>query len=235
MYDDLTCVDSSQLHPTPRRFVDSCSVNELVGATTRQPTLGSLAPNFTKSPLKAPCGRAGVFPCLGVRLLATVGLCPPSPPTKKNHPQSPYARQLSSDFLLQELPLERHSENTSTRIRKTDRRPVPPMSATGLTRRRGGRAGADDTNGTSSSPARNGGSIDIGRGPETGYADGANGHKIAYDPQDISETVERTRLPKLTLMEEVLLLGLKDKQVGFKQYCEGGMLRRGLGISVVLE
>jgi Golgi phosphoprotein 3 len=34
--------------------------------------------------------------------------------------------------------------------------------------------------------------------------------KIAHDPLDIDETKST---PKLTLMEEVLLLGLKDKQV----------------------
>lgn len=39
-----------------------------------------------------------------------------------------------------------------------------------------------------------------------------DGHKIAYDPRDISESKERNKQPKLTLMEEVLLLGLKDKQ-----------------------
>lgn len=50
-------------------------------------------------------------------------------------------------------------------------------------------------------------------GPETSYESGENGHKIAFDPRDISETEERNKQPKLTLMEEVLLLGLKDKQV----------------------
>lgn len=49
--------------------------------------------------------------------------------------------------------------------------------------------------------------------PETSYESGENGHKIAYDPRDISESTERSKQPKLTLMEEVLLLGLKDKQV----------------------
>lgn len=49
--------------------------------------------------------------------------------------------------------------------------------------------------------------------PETSYASGENGHKIAFDPRDISESEERSKQPKLTLMEEVLLLGLKDKQV----------------------
>lgn len=51
--------------------------------------------------------------------------------------------------------------------------------------------------------------------PETSYTNSENGHKIAFDPRDISETEERSKQPKLTLMEEVLLLGLKDKQVGF--------------------
>ncbi len=51
------------------------------------------------------------------------------------------------------------------------------------------------------------------RSPETGYeTSGANGHKIAFDPRDISESAERNKQPKLTLMEEILLLGLKDKQ-----------------------
>lgn len=51
------------------------------------------------------------------------------------------------------------------------------------------------------------------RTPETAYEDSENGHKIAFDPRDISENAERSKQPKLTLMEDVLLLGLKDKQV----------------------
>lgn len=39
-----------------------------------------------------------------------------------------------------------------------------------------------------------------------------NGSKIAYDPLDIASNKEELRSPKLTLMEEVLLMGLKDKQ-----------------------
>jgi len=86
-------------------------------------------------------------------------------------------------------------------------------SGSGLTRRRGaGGASADNENEVSrvSSPApkRN---EDL-RSPETGYESGANGHKIAFDPRDISENAERSKQPKLTLMEEVLLMGLKDKQ-----------------------
>lgn len=87
-------------------------------------------------------------------------------------------------------------------------------SAGGLTRRRGGRVGGEDNDEGSrvSSPVPNNRTAIDARSPETSYTDGENGHKIAYDPRDISENEERTRLPKLTLMDEVLLLGLKDKQ-----------------------
>ncbi|CAK7240864.1 MAG: Vacuolar protein sorting-associated protein 74 [Sporothrix thermara] len=90
------------------------------------------------------------------------------------------------------------------------------MSATtttsGLTRRRGGGGG-----GGSSAAGANGNGADTSdngkdSAPETSYEQGDNGHKIAYDPRDLSESAERSKQPKLTLMEEVLLLGLKDKQ-----------------------
>lgn len=86
--------------------------------------------------------------------------------------------------------------------------------SSGLTRRRGaatasGSAENDDGSRVASpAPRRN-----DDRTPETSYENSANGHKIAYDPRDISESAERSKQPKLTLMEEVLLLGLKDKQV----------------------
>ncbi|RKF76501.1 Vacuolar protein sorting-associated protein 74 [Golovinomyces cichoracearum] len=92
--------------------------------------------------------------------------------------------------------------------------------SSGLTRRRGvagggGTAGNDNDNGEPSrvsSPAlRSVVSRDTG-GPETSYENSQNGHKIAFDPRDINESAERSKQPKLTLMEEVLLLGLKDKQ-----------------------
>ena len=92
-------------------------------------------------------------------------------------------------------------------------------AAGGLTRRRGGgrAAGADeqDDSRVSSPVSRNGSAMDQ-RGPETSFTSGENGHKIAFDPRDLSETEERSKQPKLTLMEEVLLLGLKDKQVSFQ-------------------
>lgn len=87
-------------------------------------------------------------------------------------------------------------------------------SSSGLTRRRGG-AGAtgngEDEGSRVSSPApkRN----DDNRAPETSYESSENGHKIAFDPRDISESAERSKQPKLTLMEEIILMGLKDKQV----------------------
>lgn len=88
----------------------------------------------------------------------------------------------------------------------------------GLTRRRGGgRAGGADENDDSrvASPVSRNGSAMDNRGPETSFTSAENGHKIAFDPRDLSETEERSKQPKLTLMEEVLLLGLKDKQVSF--------------------
>jgi Golgi phosphoprotein 3 len=90
--------------------------------------------------------------------------------------------------------------------------------SSGLTRRRGAGAGnpsSDPNNENESSrvsspvPRRN---EENTRNPETAYESSANGHKIAFDPRDISESAERQKQPKLTLMEEVLLMGLKDKQ-----------------------
>lgn len=92
-------------------------------------------------------------------------------------------------------------------------------SAGGLTRRRGAGGGG----GASASTAEEGEDASRvsspapkpynDRAPETSYTGGENGHKIAFDPRDISESEERSKQPKLTLMEEVLLMGLKDKQV----------------------
>lgn len=84
----------------------------------------------------------------------------------------------------------------------------------GLTRRRGAGAAVSADNEESSSrvasPAPKQNPFDS---PETAREVSENGHVIAYDPRDMSESAERSKQPKLTLMEEVLLLGLKDKQV----------------------
>lgn len=89
------------------------------------------------------------------------------------------------------------------------------MSAQGgLTRRRGaGIAQENDDEAPTSrvtSPTPKDNPFDR---PETGREVSDNGHIVAYDPRDMSESAERSKQPKLTLMEEVLLLGLKDKQV----------------------
>lgn len=89
--------------------------------------------------------------------------------------------------------------------------------SSGLTRRRGGGGGTasgdNDENSSSrvASPVPKAGSSRDQ--PETSYESGENGHKIAFDPRDMNESAERSKQPKLTMMEEVLLLGLKDKQV----------------------
>ncbi|KAF9197534.1 hypothetical protein BGZ49_001985, partial [Haplosporangium sp. Z 27] len=84
-------------------------------------------------------------------------------------------------------------------------------SAGGLSRRRGGGGGdGEDSAYTAPVNASSGNS-------------GLNGHpslprhinsdsKIAADPRDLQMEDENKTQPKLTLMEEVLLLGLKDKQ-----------------------
>ena len=87
----------------------------------------------------------------------------------------------------------------------------------GLTRRRGAggaaTSGDEESSSRVTSPGPRTATSYADRTPETAYESGENGHKIAYDPRDISENAERTKQPKLTLMEEILLLGLKDKQV----------------------
>lgn len=95
-------------------------------------------------------------------------------------------------------------------------------SSSGLTRRRGGGGGAA-AEGESSNGGiqRNNSSSNFDNAPETSYESNENGHKIAFDPRDISESTERSKQPKLTLMEEVLLLGLKDKQVRSVPFLDG--------------
>ena len=109
-------------------------------------------------------------------------------------------------------------------------------STGGLTRRRGGGTGTGEegTSARTASPAPKA----TDRTPETSYTGGENGHKIAFDPRDISESEERNKQPKLTLMEEILLMGLKDKQVSDSHVsiCSRSMkvLMRA-GVSFILE
>lgn len=64
----------------------------------------------------------------------------------------------------------------------------------------------------------------------------ANDHKVAYDPKDIEQGEERAKQPKLTLMEEVLLLGLKDREVRHTRFsCFPRLFIDVPGLSIVLE
>ena len=66
-----------------------------------------------------------------------------------------------------------------------------------------------DTNGASTPPAS------VGGHAGTAFEGGS---KVAYDPRDLAQEDADAqtvggRMPKLTIMEEILLLGIKDKQV----------------------
>jgi len=84
--------------------------------------------------------------------------------------------------------------------------------STGLTRRRGAGGGGPSTEGGEPSRTNSSQNVRENNVPETSYEKSENGHKIAFDPRDMNESAERSKQPKLTLMEEVILLGLKDKQ-----------------------
>lgn len=67
------------------------------------------------------------------------------------------------------------------------------------------------------------GSLSLPGNPTAGSSSSTGGvegrSKIAFDPRDYengSMGGERERMPRLTVMEEVLLLGLKDKQVSLR-------------------
>ncbi|EJT99461.1 Golgi phospho protein 3, partial [Dacryopinax primogenitus] len=87
----------------------------------------------------------------------------------------------------------------------------------GLTRRRGGGGAAPETTDQPPSSSQNG-SLSSTSTPTLSTANGYGGtalegsSKVAYDPRDLDTTNEENKLPKLTILEEVLLLGLKDKQ-----------------------
>lgn len=107
-------------------------------------------------------------------------------------------------------------------------------SAGGLSRRRVGANGGttssyNDDDDNKVSPTNSGGGGGGGSGgsrsttpppPHHAHAGSAfeGGNKIAFDPRDLQQDASeeaRTggKLPRLTIMEEVLLLGIKDKQV----------------------
>lgn len=105
--------------------------------------------------------------------------------------------------------------------------PLMATAQSGLSRRRGGGGGPSTTNGN---PTGGGGggptSPSLGASgssrPTTPLQVGGTGHKVAYDERDLESGEDRI-MPKLTLMEEVLLLGLKDKQVSTTSYWMGSV------------
>lgn len=104
------------------------------------------------------------------------------------------------------------------------------LTMSGVTRRRqvAGSGTNDNGDGPSrtSTPARANGARDLEQESD---------HKIAYDPKDLEQGEERAKQPKLTLMEEVLLLGLKDREVRLD--AGGYLVKRAdmSGLLVVLE
>ena len=90
------------------------------------------------------------------------------------------------------------------------------MASGGLQRRRAALAGAEDdvTRSVEGKHAPADAFVEQRAGSGSVSALHApSGRRIAYDPRDISNAREQTTQPRLTLMEEVYLLGLKDRQV----------------------
>jgi Golgi phosphoprotein 3 len=92
-------------------------------------------------------------------------------------------------------------------------------SAAGLSRRRVATASTSSVSGDDlASPGRNAnGSASNGAVATHAGSAFEGGNKIAFDPRDLDQDREDSRyggkMPRLTIMEEVLLLGLKDKHV----------------------
>lgn len=64
--------------------------------------------------------------------------------------------------------------------------------------------------GGGSGPSKSHTAPSTSRRPQTLLSE--SGHRVAYDPRDLNDTAEEALHPRLTLMEECLLLGLKDRQ-----------------------
>lgn len=83
-----------------------------------------------------------------------------------------------------------------------------------LQRRRVAGGAAENGSGLGGGPDLNAsnGSLGDGNGSLSSRPETPDGRRIAYDPEDIIANESRNSHPPLTLMEEVLLLGLKDRQ-----------------------
>lgn len=96
------------------------------------------------------------------------------------------------------------------------------MTSTGLQRRRVANSSASTSTESTTEPSSSNWKSSNGStspGPITVHAGSAfeGGNKVAFDPRDLERDGEESKvggkMPRLTLMEEVLLLGIKDKQV----------------------
>lgn len=91
----------------------------------------------------------------------------------------------------------------------------------GLTRRRAGAGGSPITSQSDQIPSssNHNTSSSSGNGNKNVPTPSASstGGRVAYDPRDFQDDAESNKMPRLTLMEEVLLLGLKDKAVRQQQ------------------
>ncbi|GAA5902666.1 Vps74p [Sporobolomyces salmoneus] len=96
-------------------------------------------------------------------------------------------------------------------------------STSTLSRRRGGGGGGGSTLGseggggfglasTSTPSPSSRPSTPSTRIPSSSSGPHQPSHKVAYDSRDLADSTEELLNPRLTLMEEILLLGLKDKQ-----------------------
>ncbi|CAE7142348.1 unnamed protein product [Rhizoctonia solani] len=85
------------------------------------------------------------------------------------------------------------------------------MAQSGLSRRRVGTSTPTTNDGETLSSAPS----PVGNSNGRNYGGGTaleGGGKIAYDPRDLETEGEGKSMPRLTILEEVLLLGIKDKQ-----------------------
>lgn len=115
------------------------------------------------------------------------------------------------------------SDTAISAAQKVNIQPTLQMASTeGLSRRRvGALAASSSYNNDEELHHTNGGSNSRGGSPPpTQHAGSAfeRGNRIAFDPRDLQEGANEEariwgKIPRLTIMEEVLLLGLKDKQV----------------------
>lgn len=142
------------------------------------------------------------------------------------------------------LPLANQSTLFASRFLICPPSDIPPTMSSGLQRRRGAPIqtnanGQDDDDHTTSpashspnlqshsaSPSTSNGLSSLGStGNVRGGAMEGRG-KIAFDPRDFEDGGESETVPKLTLLEEVLLLGLKDNQVSLARSTASSVIYR---------